>query len=217
MSEFLLAEDLALLLLHDETGWLRGQHADIALAGAVLTELAIRGRIRLTEKGERDVRPNRVTVVDDSATDDPLLDEALARLAARRARFQQTSVQLLRGRAKPAILDRLVDRGVLERREVKLLGLIPLKTYPMRDHTYEDGLRRRLFTVLVRDEEPTVRDACLIALLSAMGLAAKTIAEDVSTVDKRAIRRRANAMRRQHWAAEAAYRLIQAQEGAAAG
>ncbi|MDO5499164.1 MAG: GPP34 family phosphoprotein [Propionibacteriaceae bacterium] len=217
MSEFLLAEDVALLLLNDTSGWMRGQFADIALAGAVLTDLAIRGRVRLTEKGERDVRPKRVVIVDDSATDDPILDAALARLAGRPARWQQTSLQVLRTQVKPAVLQRLVERGILEQREVRLLGLLPLKTYPTLDHSHEDGLRRRLFAVLVQGEQPTVRDACLVALLEAMNLAAKTVAEDVSTVDKRAIHRRAKEFRQQHWAAEAAYRLIQSQQSAAVG
>lgn len=216
MPEYLLAEDLALLLLNDRTGWMRGQSTDIALAGAVLTDLAIRGRIRLTEKGERDVRPNRVVIVDDSATDDPILDGALVRLSGRPVRRQSSALQVLRRQSKPAVLDRLVERGILEQRERRLLGLVPLKTYPMRDHTHEDGVRRRLFTVLVQNEEPSVHDACLIALLAALNLTAKTMAEDVSTIDRRAIQRKAKQIRHQHWAAEAAYKLIQQEQAAAA-
>ncbi|MDO5681463.1 MAG: GPP34 family phosphoprotein [Propionibacteriaceae bacterium] len=216
MSEFLIAEDLALLLLNDETGWMRGQYADIALAGAVLTDLALLGRVRLTEEGEQGVRPNRVVLVDDSSTDDPVLDGALLKLIGRKVRFQQTTVQLLRSYAKRAVLARLVERGILEQREVRVFVVVPMKTYPTVDYSHEDELRRRLFRVLVQNEEPSVRDACLIALLSALNLAAKTIADDVSTIDKRAIRQRAKQLRRQHWAAEAAYRVIQAQAAASA-
>ncbi len=62
MSELLLVEDVALLLLSDDTGWMRGQYHELVLAGALATELAIRGRIRLTEKGEREVRKGRVVM-----------------------------------------------------------------------------------------------------------------------------------------------------------
>lgn len=217
MSEPLIAEDLALLLLNDESGRMKGQFSEVAIAGAVLTDLALRGRIRLTEQGERNVRKNRVVIVDDAATDDPILDAALAKLAGPTARYQQSAVRALRRQAKPAVLQRLVERGLVTEREHRLLGLVPLKSYPALDRSHEDGLRRRLFAVLVQQEEPTIRDACLIAMLAALNLTAKVVAEDVSTVDKRAIQRRAKEMRKLHWAAEAAYRVIQSDQAAAAG
>ncbi len=62
-----------------------------------------------------------------------------------------------------------------------------------------------------------MREACIIALLSAVNMADKVIAEDVSTVNRRAIRKRAKELRKVHWAAEAAYQAIQAQQSAAAG
>ena len=45
----------------------------------------------------------------------------------------------------------------------------------------------------------------------------KVLAEDVSTVNRRAIRRRAKELCKIHWAAETAYQLIQSQHAAAAG
>lgn len=211
--EFLLAEDLALLLLDDVSGWLRGQYADYVLAGAVATDLALRGRIRLSERGERNVRPGRVLVSDTSPTDDPLLDAALARLALRPVRFRSTAVQVVRKHVKRTVLQRLVDRGLIEAREHRVLGLVPVNVHPVVDSSYERHLRAGLFTVLCRDEEPTVRQACVIALLSAVGRADKVVAEDVSTVNRRAIRRRAKELRKIHWAAETAYQLIQSQQG----
>lgn len=215
MSEPLLAEDVALLLLDDTSGWLRGQFADYALAGAVATELALRGRIRLTERGERDVRPDRVMVTDATPTDDEILDAGLRRLAERPIRFRSTTVQLLRKDLKRQILERLVARGVVEARPHRVFGLVPITVHPTVDPTYEQGLRARLFAVLVKHEEPTVRDACVIATLDALGMAHRIVAEDVSTVDRRAIRTRARQLRKVHWAAETAARLIQQQQAAA--
>lgn len=217
MSELLLVEDVALLLLSDETGWMRGPYHEWVLAGALATELAIRGRIRLTEKGERDVRPGRVVVSDTTPTDDAILDQALERLARRPVRWRSTAVQVLRKDAKRLVLERLVERGLVEAREHRVLGLVPVTVYPAVALEYEQGLRSGLFAVLAKDEEPTVREACIIALLSAVGMADKVIAEDVSTVNRRAIRKRAKEMRKLHWAAETAYQLIQQQQSGAAG
>lgn len=216
MTDFLLAEDLALLLLQDESGWLRNSYAHYVLGGALATDLALLGRIRLTERGERNVRPGRVVVVDTSPTDDPILDAGLARLAQRPVRFRSTAVQMLCKDVKPLILQRLVDRGLVEARPHRVLGLIPVTLHPAIRPEHEQDLRAGLFAVLVQDEEPTVREACIIALLAAVGMAHTVMAEDVSTVDRRAIRRRAKQMLKVHWAAETAYRLIQSSQSAAA-
>ena len=117
MSELLLVEDVALLLLSDDTGWMRGQYHELVLAGAMATELAIRGRIRLTEKGEREVRKGRVVVSDTTPTDDAILDQALERLARRPVRWRSTTIQVLRKNAKRLVLERLSERGLVEARE----------------------------------------------------------------------------------------------------
>ncbi|HYO20589.1 MAG TPA: GPP34 family phosphoprotein [Dermatophilaceae bacterium] len=140
MSDYLLAEDVALLLLDDKSGWLRNAYADYVLAGALATDLALRGRIRLTERGEHDVRPDRVVVTDSSPTDDPILDAGLARLAQRPVRFRSTAVQVLRKDAKRTILQRLVDRGLVDAREHRVLGLIPITVHPARESSYEQKL-----------------------------------------------------------------------------
>lgn len=217
MSELLLVEDVALLLLSDDTGWMRGQYHELVLAGALATELAIRGRIRLTEKGEREVRKGRVVVSDTTPTDDAILDQALERLARRPVRWRSTTIQVLRKNAKRLVLERLSERGLVEAREHRVLGLVPITVYPAVAPEYEQRLRSGLFAVLAKNEEPTVREACIIALLSAVNMADKVIAEDVSTVNRRAIRKRAKELRKVHWAAEAAYQAIQAQQSAAAG
>lgn len=217
LSDFLLAEDLTLLLLDDTSGWLRTPYADYVLAGAVATDLALRGRIRVTERGERNVRPGRIVVSDTSPTDDPILDAGLARLAQRPVRFRSTAVQVLRKDIKRTVLQRLVDRGLVEAREHRVLGLVPVTVHPTVDPSYERALRAGLFAVLVHDEEPTVREACVIALLAAAGMADKVIVQDVSTVDRRSIRRRAKELRKVHWAADTAYQLIQSAQSAAAG
>ena len=84
MSDTLIAEDLLLLLTDDRRGSVREySSADYVLGGALLMELALAGRVRITEEGESAHKAGRVTITDASPTDDDILDDALARLAAK--------------------------------------------------------------------------------------------------------------------------------------
>ncbi len=80
----LLAEDLLLLLTDDATGRVRGGEADTGIGGAaLLIDLALLGRVRITEKGERDHKPDRVIVANPAPTDHRVLDAALAKIGDR--------------------------------------------------------------------------------------------------------------------------------------
>jgi Golgi phosphoprotein 3 (GPP34) len=74
----LIAEDLLLLLYGDESGKpvLASTELDYALAGAVLLELAMLGRIDVAGTGET-VRSGRLVVRDPSPTGSAILDERL--------------------------------------------------------------------------------------------------------------------------------------------
>jgi hypothetical protein len=72
----MLATDLLLLALDDERGTVLSQAAiglDYGLAGALVMELALRGRIRIDDEAVSTIGP---------ATDDALLDDALRVIAA---------------------------------------------------------------------------------------------------------------------------------------
>lgn len=207
----LLAEDLLLLLTDDTTGRKRQSgYLDYALAGAVLIDLMLAGRVRLTEKGETAARPNRVVVESTDPTDDALLDERLAKLAPKSGMRPQRAIEILRKGLQKSLYARLCEAGVV-RHEPGLLGT---SRYPAVDTAHETALRQNLFEVLGRGGEPDDRLASLIGLLSALDLAHKVVAEDVSTVDKRAIKKRAKLLREQNWAAQAAYKAIQAVQAA---
>lgn len=213
MSEPLIAEDLLLLLTHDEKGKVRESgSADYALGGALLVELTLAGRVRITEKGESEHKPNRVIVTDASPTDNSILDEALARLVTKRDRKPQAAVELLAKKVRRPLQDSLVGRGLLRHERTRFAGF---NTWPANDGSREEEVRAGLFRVLVQSEEPTVRQACLIALLSALKVADKVIAEDVSTVDRKVVRRRAEELLKQNWTSEAVRKAIEAAAAAA--
>lgn len=215
MPETLIAEDLLLLLTHDSRGSIREySSADYLLGGALLLELALSGRVRITEKGESGHRAGRVTITDASPTDDAILDQALARLATKPDCTPEKAVELLARKVRRPLQDRLVERGMLRHEKSRFAGF---NKFPTADGTHEAEIRRGLFAVLVQNEQPTVRLASLVSLLAAVDVAHKVVAEDVSTIDKKAVRKRAKALLAENWASEAVRAAVQAvQAGAAA-
>jgi hypothetical protein len=100
--------ELLLLIAYDDDGTRigRSQAVDLGLGGAVLAELAIAGRITVSGR--------QVRVVDAAPTGDPLLDGALAGIAAeRRPRKPADLVRTLSRGLRATVLHRLVDQGVL--------------------------------------------------------------------------------------------------------
>ena len=68
----LIAEDLLLLLLDDESGKPQTQHLEIALGGAVLVELALQGMVEVAASGPC-WRSAKLRPVQGARPDDPVL------------------------------------------------------------------------------------------------------------------------------------------------
>src|SRR5690242_4429898 len=160
----MLATDLLLLALDDERGTVLPQAAiglDYGLAGAVVMELALRGRIRLD--GE-------VVSTTGTATDDALLDDALRTIAATPGKDLSHWVRHLSrdlDGLRQRLLDRLVARGTLEKRERRVLLLFHQSVYPERDARVEHDIRARVDAALLHGEMPDAPTACLIHLAAA--------------------------------------------------
>jgi hypothetical protein len=170
MMVLTMPEEILLLLLDDETGkpvGLPGPAGDLALAGSILMELALAGRI--------DTDLDRLVVVQQRPTGDALLDGVLARLAT--GAPERTSRWWIQDLAKSGpsfraeILDRLVAAGVLRRIEDRFLWVFPERRYPKAEGRAETAeVRRRLRGVLLEEDIPDPRDALLIGLARAAGL-----------------------------------------------
>ncbi|MDO9502108.1 GPP34 family phosphoprotein [Falsiroseomonas sp.] len=165
-----LAEEIVLLALDDETGrpvGRGGMAPDRALAGALLMQLALAGRV--------DTDRDRLFVVDTSPLGDAALDTALARLAVPGAPQDARGAIPLLARdapsARAAILDRLVARGILRRVEDRVLWILPDRRHPKAPGRPEvTEARARLRTLLLEGEIPTPHDALLLGLARAAGL-----------------------------------------------
>ena len=209
----LIAEDLLLLLLDDQTGKMTNSSSlRTGVGGALLVELALTEAVRVVEDpgflARAKVEPTSVLSPDDS-----VLADALVKIREK-PRTAQDLVDRLGKDQRDVLLGRLADRGILNRDEGRVLGLFPRTTWPTRDSSYETALRQRLRDVLVRNAEPDPRTAALIAVLSAMGIAHKVV--DDEGTGGRPLKARAKQVAEGNWAAKAVKDSIAAAQAAVA-
>src|SRR4051794_12111916 len=151
----LLAEECLLLLLDDATGKAKvdPSHLDLALAGALLAELAERGRVAVTGPGEP-VKSGRLVVEDRTPTGDPVLDGALRGIGDKSPRKPETVLGGLTKQLRVTLLTRLADRGILREEQPRALGLFPVRRWPANDSRHARSLRSALRDVLVVGRTP---------------------------------------------------------------
>jgi hypothetical protein len=206
----LIAEDLLLLLLDDESGKRQTEHLAIVLGGAVLVELAVEGMVEVVEKKSL-WQSAKVWPVEGARPRDPVLTAAWATVGEKE-RSAQALVEKLGKGLDETLCNRLAERGILERRDDKLLGLFARTRWPARDSSHEDAVRRALTTVLVDGNEPDPRTGALIALLHAVDRAHKTVPHD--GVTDRDVKKRAKEVAEGDWAAKAVRDSIAATQAA---
>ena len=150
----------------------------IALAGAVLMDLALEDRIDTDLEG--------LVLVDSTPVGDELLDPTLAAIAAD-TRTRGTRHWLARtaehsGDILDTALKRLTASGILESdaersfflsRRVSRIG-----RYQTKDGTAEESVRLRIMRVLFGDEIPDPREIVIICLADACGIFASILSSD---------------------------------------
>jgi hypothetical protein len=168
-------EEIMVLLLHDENGTFLpvSEHTlNRALTGAVLMDLAFANRI--------DTDPERMVVIDSTPTGDPLLDRVLARMAGEQAVADSRAwIETLSAEEassghdetiRATALEKLVQRGVLERREEKLLWVFRSRRYPTIDGKVEQEAKKRIADVLFTEDIPDPKDVALICLVDSCNI-----------------------------------------------
>lgn len=162
-----LPECLILLALNDQTGKRNGHYVDIALAGAGLSELALRGLLREQQSA------NRFTLAADIVTGDAFLDGCMN--VVRDHGVDKPPKQLISKIAGTKglverLLDRLVSRGILQQQTKKLFFIFDQKVYPEAAPEPERHLKAHLADIMFSGGVPTSRDCVLIALAKQTGL-----------------------------------------------
>lgn len=171
-AELYLHEEILLIALRDEKGTLESAAAmshTYAMAGAMMAELLLAGRISV-EEGKKKL----VNVLGREPIGDPLIDECLKMMAGAKRRrklndwvgkFAQMSK--LRHRAAEG----LCERGVLKASEDKVLFIFTRKLYPTRDAGPEQRMLARLRDAIFADRTKLdPRTTVLLALASGADL-----------------------------------------------
>ncbi|MEV4346967.1 GPP34 family phosphoprotein [Actinoplanes sp. NPDC049596] len=201
----LLVEDLMLLLLDDETGTPAAAGTlPYALGGAVLVELALRGRVETDGK--------KVYATGSEPLGDPLLQEAYDKVAEK-PRSAQTLLLSIGGKLWDPVIERLIDRGLIRREKKRVLGVFKMNTLPATDSDYETVMRDRIRGVLVDGDQPDARTAALIALLSSSG-ALPMLRPQLAWSSP--VIKRAKELEQGHWGAEAVNTAVTATAAAIA-
>ena len=167
------AEEILLLILDDEHGDLPQSYSerllDVVVAGAVLMELALEGRI--------DTDLEQLVLVDSTPLGDELLDPTLADIATgpgeRNADYWLARAAKRGNEIRERALARLVENGVLEADDGGIFissAVSRSRRYPSRDGRQVEEARLRIMRVLFSDEIPDPRDVVLISLSDASGV-----------------------------------------------
>jgi len=161
----LIAEDVLLLLFDPRSGAIRAEGSPLfhTLAGAVLTELALQGRVETEERTLRRGQPVRAVA---GPPADPLLRATWERLEKRPADVAALILEI-GPPLRAAVIDRLVERGHLRREKRRFLGLIPTTALVDGGTGRREELLAAVRPVLVDGAEPDLRTGALAALLSA--------------------------------------------------
>jgi len=180
-----LAEELFLVALNDEKGVLAGSAASYlgyGLAGAVLADLAILGKIGLGEK-------SRLVILDATLTGDPLLDEALTVIAGSKKpkKLSYWVSNLNDKQLRKRVPARLVEKKVLQQEEKKLLWIIPYLAYPQEDASAKYWIKQHMRSMVFTAEPPEPRRVILLSLLKACQITNLVFTRDERKAAKRRI------------------------------
>jgi hypothetical protein len=169
-----LPEELLLLALDPRRGkpYCRNRFLEYGMAGAVLAELELQGRLH----GEY----GRIRVLNPLAPQDPLLAQVLGSLpvADKGGRKGGVSAKQWIRRAgrhvEELCLDHLVNRSVLRRETRRFLGLVPYHRHPAARPDLSVAVRES-FTAATAAGFPDPRSRTLGALVSAIDLSSAVV------------------------------------------
>ncbi|KAJ3034287.1 hypothetical protein HK097_004560 [Rhizophlyctis rosea] len=176
-SALTILEEVLLLGLKDDQGYLSFWNDNISyvLRGCMLMELSFRGRIKtVNEVRKRPFSERFVEVVDERATGEVLLDEALRMMKMERQSVAGW-IDLLSGetwnilkvgyqlkQVRERIAKGLVDKGVL-RTEKKNFVLFDMATHPVADHSIKEAIVTRVVDCLLgRGGTPDKRTVAMV-------------------------------------------------------
>jgi hypothetical protein len=177
MQQLTLADEIVVLMLRDDTGTIKpvcSGYANIAIAGGVLMELALLGRI--------DTDLTSLFTVDPKPTGDDLLDRALKEISAEPDKRPTTwwieRFGLSGGDLTRTVLRRLVEAGILREEDRQFLWMFSRRAYPQNTGREEREAKARLLSMIFNDAVPDPRDTLLLSLADSSGVLNELLSPD---------------------------------------
>ncbi|MBH8552603.1 GPP34 family phosphoprotein [Nostocaceae cyanobacterium CENA357] len=165
-----LSQDLILLALNPQTGKTRFSFyaaLEYGLVGSLLLDLVLQGKLEIDND-------NRVIGAIAGNTGDEFLDrhlnEVLASSRPRTARFWITRWRRRYRWFQPVVLQNLVDLGVLERQEQRILGLFSTQRYFLTDESIQREIVQQVRAAVLEGIGLDSRMTALISLMQASHL-----------------------------------------------
>lgn len=173
-----LSQDLILLALNPQTGKTRFSWysaLDYGLVGSLLLDLVLQGKLEI-DNDNRVIGAIRASHGQATAGNtgneflDQRLSEVLASSRPRTARFWVTRWRRRYLGIQTIVLQNLVDLGVLERQEQRILGLFPTQRYFLTDESIQREIVQRVRAAVLEGIGLNSRMAALISLMQAAHL-----------------------------------------------
>jgi golgi phosphoprotein 3 len=165
-----LSQDLILLSLNPQTGKTRFSWysaLDYGLVGSLLLDLVLQGKLEIDND-------NHVIGAIAGNTGNEFLDqrlnEVLASSRPRTARFWVTRWRRRYLGIQTIVLQSLVDLGVLEQQEQRILGLLPKQLYFLTDESIQREIVQQVRAAVLEGIGLDSRMAALISLMQASHL-----------------------------------------------
>ncbi|MFT4849175.1 MAG: Golgi phosphoprotein 3 [Sediminicola sp.] len=161
--ELNLVDKFVLLALDDDKGTFAQEPFALTygLAGAILLELSFKEYISIVDK--------KVVLTSHKRIGDPFLDSCLERLTkSKKNKSLNYWVQTFGNEErsiKKEILEKLIRKGILNKREEKFLWFFNNDKFPTLNSKPENALRKRLFETLEHHGRPEVDQLMLISLI----------------------------------------------------
>ncbi|KGE86701.1 MAG: GOLPH3/VPS74 family protein [Phaeodactylibacter xiamenensis] len=169
-----LHEAITLISLDDEKGNFThaGGYINYAFGAAFMIDLLLEERIKIED--------GRVHLLTNAITDSRALNNLIERIAKRKkpdriSNWIHICVQRL-GKLRQLTVDKLVQEGVLEKTEGKVLWVFSVDRYPTKDAAPENELRQRLKALMLDEAtEPDKKERMLLVIILKCELYAEMI------------------------------------------
>ena len=135
-------EEILLLALRDKEGTFLNASVGYAVAGGILSELALRKRIEVSNDKKQIVK-----LVDNSPTNDAMLDEVLQEIAECKKAKSMThwiGHVVIKPRLQHCVAEQLCEKKILRTEDKKILWVFNHKTYPETAAAYEREIKQRM-------------------------------------------------------------------------